>query len=379
MFAGIGLLAAVAKSGDWLFRATGVNTALLAWLAALVLSLPAALVWSGPATAAASTARVGLFAISALVFFSVSQGPDRTSAPEALNLTRAIYFMGLGAAVFGCLDFFVQLPAPAGYGPQFVWLDSGVYRRAQGLFYESSTLGNMCAFFLVMAAAALSDREVRARIGSIWLWTGAVVFTAALIASYSRASVLTVVIGLGSLIVIERKRWLNLRVVGGCALALAAAMALVVAAFPEFAQSYWDRIAFSFENAGLRPDRVLSGRVGSWTAIAAFIADHPFRVLAGTGYKTLPSTVIADNMYVSALVETGLAGLLSLLGLNAAIMIACWRASRGFFGRWMFCFWTGEVVQMLSGDILTYWRVVPIYFWVLAQAVSENSDADTRA
>ena len=38
---------------------------------------------------------------------------------------------------------------PAGYGPQFVWLDSGVYRRAQGFFYEASTLGNFCAFFLV--------------------------------------------------------------------------------------------------------------------------------------------------------------------------------------------------------------------------------------
>jgi O-antigen ligase len=89
--------------------------------------------------------------------------------------------------------------------------------------------------------------------------------------------------------------------------------------------------------------------------------------------------VIADNMYVSALVETGLPGLLTLLGLNAAILIACRRASRGFFGRWMFCFWAGEVVQMLSGDILTYWRVVPIYFWVLAQAVRETGDANTRA
>jgi hypothetical protein len=24
---------------------------------------------------------------------------------------------------------------------------------------------------------------------------------------------------------------------------------------------------------------------------------------------------------------------------------------------------------MLSGDILTYWRVLPLYFWVLAQSV----------
>jgi hypothetical protein len=26
---------------------------------------------------------------------------------------------------------------------------------------------------------------------------------------------------------------------------------------------------------------------------------------------------------------------------------------------------------MLTGDILTYWRVLPVYFWVLAQAVKD--------
>jgi hypothetical protein len=27
------------------------------------------------------------------------------------------------------------------------------------------------------------------------------------------------------------------------------------------------------------------------------------------------------------------------------------------------------MVQMLTGDLLTYWRVLPLYFWVLAVAV----------
>jgi hypothetical protein len=27
------------------------------------------------------------------------------------------------------------------------------------------------------------------------------------------------------------------------------------------------------------------------------------------------------------------------------------------------------MVQMLSGDLLTYWRVLPLYLWVLALAV----------
>ncbi|MEI9811455.1 MAG: hypothetical protein WDO18_01700 [Acidobacteriota bacterium] len=97
----------------------------------------------------------------------------------------------------------------------------------------------------------------------------------------------------------------------------------------------------------------------------------------GIGYKTLPYTehlgrpVIADNMYLSLLVETGVLGLLALLALNATILTTSWRAMKpgSLHGKWMFCFWAGESLQMLSGDILTYWRVLPIYFWVLAQAV----------
>jgi len=29
------------------------------------------------------------------------------------------------------------------------------------------------------------------------------------------------------------------------------------------------------------------------------------------------------------------------------------------------------MAQMLTGDLLTYWRVMPFYFWVLAVAVRE--------
>jgi O-antigen ligase len=83
-------------------------------------------------------------------------------------------------------------------------------------------------------------------------------------------------------------------------------------------------------------------------------------------------------MYLSALVETGLLGLLSIGALNAVILKTSWRARHGFFGQWMLCFWAGETVQMLSGDILTYWRVLPLYFWVLAQVVRESDDASAR-
>ncbi|HTS84626.1 MAG TPA: hypothetical protein VMG61_05940, partial [Usitatibacter sp.] len=46
-----------------------------------------------------------------------------------------------------------------------------------------------------------------------------------------------------------------------------------------------------------------------------------------------------------------------------------------FFGTWILCFWCGQMVQMFSGDLLTYWRVLPVYFWVLALAVRESGGA----
>jgi len=168
---------------------------------------------------------------------------------------------------------------------------------------------------------------------------------------------------------------------------------VVTAAFvlaPEFSSGYAARFGFSIDNAAAAPDRVLSGRLETWRVIGGLIHDNPIETALGVGYKTLPYTdhfvkpTIADNMYLSMLVETGVAGFAALLFLNVAILRSAWRArnnvQRSFYARWMFSFWAGETVQMLSGDILTYWRVIPIYLWILAQALRDqtNEIADSR-
>jgi CDP-diglyceride synthetase len=58
------------------------------------------------------------------------------------------------------------------------------------------------------------------------------------------------------------------------------------------------------------------------------------------------------------------------------ILVSAYRASRGgtvagFFGALIFCFWIGQLFQMFLTDTLTYWRVLPLYFAVLALAVRE--------
>jgi hypothetical protein len=370
LFAALGLLAGVLWLAEWRVVPTGLNAAFVTLFGVLLASVAPAAVYSGGVAAAGSAARVLLFGISIYVFFYGAYGPGRQA--DAMRSARLLYWAAAVAALFACVDFYFQFPAPAGYGPQFVWLDSGVYRRAQGLFYEASTLGNFCAFFLVMIAVAFTRPREESPVSRKALAAGGAVFFAALVLSYSRASLVNVAVALAVLMWCNRRRVRLARVA-----VLAAAGALLTWwIFPVFAQMYWLRLSFSAEYLFTRTEGVLSGRVASWHTLAGWIAANPWQAMFGIGYKTLPYTnflgspVVADNMYLSLLVETGVAGMAALVWLNVAILRAAARSSqRGFFGMWMLCFWAGQTVQLASGDLLTYWRVLPVYFWIMALAL----------
>jgi hypothetical protein len=370
LFASLGLLAGALWAADWRVEWNGLTAAFAALFAMLVISVGPAAIYSGAPAAMGSAARVTLFGISVYVFFYATYGPGREM--DVRRGVQLLYAAAVIAALFACVDFSYQLPAPAGYGPQFVWLDSGVYRRAQGLFYEASTLGNFCAFFLVMIAAAFTRHRDEVPVSRKWLLAGGAVFFAALVLSYSRGSLINVAVALVVLLWTNRRRVPLMRVL----LAAAAGAAATWWIFPAFAQAYWARLTASTEFLFTATNGVLSGRLTSWQTLGAWIAANPWQTLFGIGYKTLPYTsylgqpVVADNMYISLLVETGVGGLAALVWLNVAILRAAARSARhSFFGVWMLCFWSGQAVQMASGDLLTYWRVLPVYFWVLALAV----------
>ena len=85
--------------------------------------------------------------------------PAAWTRAQSLRAIRWLFWAGALSALFACVDFYFQFSPPAGYEQQFVWLESGVFRRAQGFFYEASTLGNLCAFFLEMIAVTLFLRK----------------------------------------------------------------------------------------------------------------------------------------------------------------------------------------------------------------------------
>jgi O-antigen ligase len=367
LFAALGLFAVAIRGPECRIDLSGPGAPLLALFFVLLASVAPALWHSGPAIGLASLARVLLFGISVLMFFSPRGG--------AIGL-RTLYWIAVASAAFACVDFYFQLPAPAGFGPQFVWLDSGVYRRAQGFFYEASTLGNFCAFFLVMIAVALARPRAESPVSRKALACGGAVLFAALVLSYSRASLVAVAIAAAVLLWRNRRRL----PLGRLAVGVAAAAVLTWQVFPAFSRVYWLRLSATAEFLFSATEGVLSGRVASWRVLSAWISDHPWQTVFGIGYKTLPYTdylgapVVADNMYLSLLIETGIAGLAALVWLNLAILRAGLKAShspdtrRAFCGEWMLCFWAGEIAQMASGDLLTYWRVLPVYFFILSMA-----------
>ncbi len=375
----LGLAAAFVRPSGWQLRASLLNLSVVFFSGILAASVALAALYSGAAIAAGSLARVALFCIAVYVFFYVSAAPAWPDW-EPGKYFRWLFVLASAGALFACLDFYFQFPAPAGFGPQFIWLDSGVFRRAQGVFYEASTLGNFCAFFLVMAAVALV-RPIASRSPSrLILVPGTAVLAAALLMSYSRASLVNLSVAGLALLFLCRKKLRPIRIasIGVAATAGTAAAWLML---PTFVDLYLARIRASAEYFVSAPNAVLSGRLQSWKFLAEFLIANPWHAIVGIGYKTLPYShylgraVVADNMYLSILVETGVVGFAAFLALNVAILRASYQAAncqddaRRFAGAWMFCFWAGEMVQMLSGDILTYWRVLPVYFFVIGLAV----------
>ena len=372
LFAAVGLFAGLLWIGDWHIQPSALGSAFVSLFGVMLASVAMAAFYSGGDVAAASLVRVALFGISVYVFFYSAYGPGRGSASGL----RYLYWAATASALFACVDFYFQFPAPAGYGPQFVWLDTGVFRRAQGIFYEASTLGNFCAFFLVMIAVAFTRPRADSPVSRKALLAGGAVFFAALVLSYSRASLLNILVAAAVLAWRNRRR---IRI-GRIAVSLMAAALLVWRIFPSFVEVYWFRLSNTVQFFFTATEGLLSGRVASWRTLAAWLSANPWQALFGIGYKTLPYTnylggpVVADNMYLSLLVETGILGLAAVLWLNVAILRTAARAARShdsqasFCGTWMLCFWCGQAVQMFSGDLLTYWRVLPVYFWVLALA-----------
>ena len=156
-FALLGVIVSLAWIREWRSCHHALTLAFaIFFIAVLVESVAFAALYSGGEIAAGSLARVVLFAIGPLIFLYAYASPEGW---KPVRLARALFGLAAAGALFACADFYFQFPAPGGYADQFVYLEEGVFRRAQGFFYEASTLGNFCAFFVVMIMIYLFRRR----------------------------------------------------------------------------------------------------------------------------------------------------------------------------------------------------------------------------
>jgi O-antigen ligase len=376
---------------EWRLQQDPVGWACLCWQGTLVLSLAPAVLLSGVAVAAGSGARIGLILIAVYAYLFLVHGPGRSvSLRQVIGVLWASVFL---SAAFALLDFYFQFPTPAGFGPQFIWLESGVFRRAQGVFYEAGTMGNLCTFALVMCGAIFLQSRIQRVLPAALLWLLAIPSAAALIFTYSRGALLNLAASALVLLWLHRKDLPMARIAIAAGVALLVAIGFVVplsgSQVSSFADAWWLRVIHSAEFFAEAPDAVLSGRLETWRIVLDYLAGRPWLLLTGVGYKTLAysdllgNPLIVDNAYLSALAETGVLGLTALVALNIAILKQAYRAARStvpmtrMTGAWIFAAWMGECVQMFSSDVLTFWRVLPCYFILLAIAVRGRHAVDS--
>ncbi len=381
-----GCFVAFVRSPEWRIDASPLAAASGMLLASLLISLPWAYFYSGASVGAQSTLRWVLLAAGFIVLAWVAYGPAHGPDGASPALPRMILAAAFLAAVFAVIDFEYQLPRSARFSDQYIYLNSGPLRRAQGVFYDASALGNFCAMILTLILALGRRARAALRIPAWLLWLPVPALALALVLSFSRGSLVNLIIAVSVLAWLRGRALLSGRAILAFVAAGAAVAAAVLFIAPEFFAIYGLRWEFSALEFFARPNDVLSKRLDTWAELAGFIAGHPLQMLLGIGYKSLPYTstfaraVVADNMYLSLLIESGVAGLLSLLVFCGAVLGTGWRLARhpddavAGLGRFAFAFWLGEMAQMLSGDILTYWRVTPVFLALLGIALRRARD-----
>jgi O-antigen ligase len=387
-----GCFAMLARWADFRIGTDSIGKAAAGFLFALALSIPFGFWLSGTSIGLGSCLRFLLLLHPFLVYLWLRR--FRPVHREELLIPAGKLLLGLGvvSAIYGIIDFYFPIPIPHPFADQYIYLDGRMIRRAQGMLYEASSFGNLSAFFLSLTLAVLLSWWQK--LSGLWkatLYLMVGIFTTALFLSYSRGSWANVLVTMAVFLILRRKFRFR----------LAAASILVVPVFVFLVYQLSPLVVLNFFNWRMGtllefwsdPNLATSGRWENWGRLISFFADHPWYLIFGIGYKTLPHTdlfgrsIIADNGFLSLTFEAGIIGLAAFLWLNQRVFSATYRASqrrgsgRPVFAAFLFAFWCGEMVQMVTGDLFTYWRNMVVFFAVLAlvQEIPEESLNDDRA
>jgi O-antigen ligase len=311
---GVWLLARIA-TGTIPFTASRLTAPVLAWLAAIALSLLLGLrslnLDSHDSLAAA------LYAVRWLLYFGAFL--LTADSIRSVRVARAIIFTLLACAVVVALLGFVQLRVlpdfssmvPKGWDPHV--------GRLLSTWFDPNFVGGFFAFTLLLALGIAWDSRGGVRIA---LLAAVTVLLAALLLTYSRSAYAGLLVG-GALFAVLRARIL---------LVIGALIAIVAfAAVPRIQERV----------IGVRSvDETTSLRIVSWNNALEVARDHP---VFGVGYNAYRFAQVSyaflndpaehsaggsDSSFLTVLVTTGVFGLTAYLWLLIAMLRTAWAGTR---------------------------------------------------
>ena len=383
----IALAVIVARFPDMRFRWDPVAVGLTAFIGGTALSLPFAWWLSGAEVGMSSLSRWVLLAQAGFVYYLIRGGSKLEASRTELQMFWMLLVGAVLSAMYGIVDFVWPFPVPHPSADQFIWLEGMVLRRAQGVFYESSSFANFCGFFLVAASTAfLAHRERYLGIPRLLLILFISVLSLAILLTFSRSTWASIIAALFASILLSRIVRIWRGVVAFVALAVPLFLLWV------FSAELWDyllsarlgRLVDIFND----PNVATSGRFDTWIRVLSIMREQPQYLFFGIGYKTLPVTrlfrseIITDNGYLSLLLETGVVGLAGFLFLSSAILRTFFRLAHAasevpaFWATVVFAIWCGELVQLLAADAYTYWRNIVILTALMALTLNLAERAD---
>jgi O-antigen ligase len=352
---------------------------LASFLIGTACSLPFA--WWLSETGTESILRWLLLAQTALVYYLIRGGGRwRETRTEQCIIPLLLLASALSAA-YGIVDFVWPFSLPHPPLDQFIWLNAVILRRAQGVFYESLNFANFCGLLLVVTAAALlTRRECYLGLSRWLLILFMAILSLAVLVAFSRST--WVAISVALLVFSFQSRLIRIRRVVVILLALALPLFLLWTFSPELWQYFLEARVGYLSTLFSDPDLATSGRFGTWMHMLDIIRENPQYLLFGIGYKTLTFTrlfhgeIIADNGYLSLILETGITGLGGFLLLSGAIMKTFSRLARersepvAFWSALMLALWCGELVQLVAVDAYTFWRNMVVLVALMGLALN---------
>lgn len=368
----IALAVLLARWPDFHFHFDPIAKGLFLFLMGTGISLPFACWFSGTEIATAALLRWLMLAQTLVLYMLVRGGMRSHSSPAERWLVPILFLAGAISAAYGIYDFIWPVPIPHPAAPEFIFLPNGMVRRAQGVFYESSSFANICGFFLAAAAGAFLVRKEKViGISRPLLPPFILILTGAVIVAFSRSSWANVFVTLLVFSLLTRRtRWRRTLILF---VALALPFALLAFYFPEVWGYFLGHRLGSLTLLLSDPNSASSGRYDVWAQIAFILYQYPHYFVLGIGYKTLPFTklfksgIVADNGFLSLLLETGIMGLSGFIAFLIATLKEFWKLSKSrnnkisYWATFLFAFWCGQCVQLLAVDSYTFWRNMVVY------------------